>query len=60
MEPLESDWNSEDAQSRMREAYEKDGLSGWFKIAIREADMEARVEKAKRERLRIEAGIERA
>lgn len=41
--PVES-WNWSDAEDRLREAYDKDGLAGWAEAVMRETEAEGRLE----------------
>ncbi|KAL0950350.1 hypothetical protein HGRIS_010318 [Hohenbuehelia grisea] len=44
----EVDWNWEDAESRLKNAYERDGFSGWAYAALQEIEAESRLERAQR------------
>jgi len=46
---VHEEWNWEDAEKRLQRAYEEGGLPLWTKIALREVEAEARLERAKRE-----------
>lgn len=39
------DWNWEDAQLRLQQAYERDGFSGWFLGAVREMEAERKTDR---------------
>ena len=44
-------WKWEDAESRLRAAYDKDGFSGWAEAALKELEAEGELERLKREHL---------
>jgi hypothetical protein len=42
------DWSWTDAERRLTDAYERDGLGGWARTAMREMEAEGAVERARR------------
>ena len=44
-------WKWEDAEIRLRAAYDKDGFSGWAEAALKELEAEGELERLRRERL---------
>lgn len=44
-------WKWEDAEQRLRAAYDKDGFSGWAETVLKELDAEGELERLRRERL---------
>lgn len=44
-------WKWEDAENRLRAAYDKDGFSGWAEAALKELEAEGEVERLRRARL---------
>lgn len=46
---LDSDWNWEDAEKRLRAAYDKDGFLGWAETALKELETEGELERLRRE-----------
>jgi len=44
-------WKWEDAEDRLRAAYDKDGFSGWAEAALKELEAEGELERLKREHL---------
>ncbi|KAI0777813.1 hypothetical protein BD413DRAFT_519828 [Trametes elegans] len=42
------DWNWPEAERRLKEAFEKDGFTGWAAAALRELEAEGRLERSKR------------
>lgn len=44
-------WKWEDAENRLRAAYDKDGFSGWAEAALKELEAEGELERLKREHL---------
>lgn len=47
---IEQDWNWEDAEERLKKAYEEGGITLWAQAALRELEAEARVERLNRDR----------
>lgn len=47
---VEQEWKWEEAEQRMKKAYEEGGFSLWGRVALRELEAEARVERARRQR----------
>ncbi|KAJ3982095.1 hypothetical protein F5890DRAFT_423051 [Lentinula detonsa] len=45
------DWNWEDAEKRLKDAFEKDGLMAWAEVALKEIQAEERLERSKRKGL---------
>jgi hypothetical protein len=43
-------WKWEDAEKRLRAAYDKDGFSGWAETALKELEAEGELERLRRER----------
>lgn len=48
--PCETEWTWEEAEERMKKAYDEGGYTLWAKVALRELEAEARAERAKRRR----------
>lgn len=46
----EEEWSWEEAEERMKRAYDQGGFALWTKVALREVEAEARIERAKRRR----------
>ncbi|KAJ3563139.1 hypothetical protein NP233_g9137 [Leucocoprinus birnbaumii] len=46
----DEEWTWEEAEKRMKKAYEEGGFSLWGQVALRELEAEARVERARRRR----------
>jgi len=46
-----SDWNWEDAERRMKDAYDKEGILAWGEVAIKELQAEERAGRLKRKQL---------
>lgn len=44
------DWNWEEAEERLKKAYEEGGITVWAQTALRELEAEAIVERTKRDR----------
>jgi hypothetical protein len=44
-----TEWNWPDAETRLRDAFDSGGLTGWAQAALREVEDEAKAEKARRE-----------
>lgn len=44
-------WKWEDAENRLRTAYDKNGFSGWAEAALEELEAEGELERLRRERL---------
>jgi hypothetical protein len=44
-------WKWEDAENRLRAAYDKDGFSGWAEAALKELEAEGELERLRRENL---------
>ncbi|KAF9061561.1 hypothetical protein BDP27DRAFT_326681 [Rhodocollybia butyracea] len=44
-------WNWEDAQQRMKDAYDNEGLTAWTEVAVKELQAEERVERIRRKEL---------
>jgi len=47
---IEQDWSWEEAEERLKKAYEEGGITDWAQTALRELEAEARVERTKRDR----------
>ena len=47
---IEPDWNWEEAEERLKKAYEEGGITLWAQIALRELEAEAAVERTRRDR----------
>ena len=47
---IEQDWSWEEAEERLKKAYEAGGITDWAQTALRELEAEARVERTKRDR----------
>ncbi|EAU83047.2 hypothetical protein CC1G_08984 [Coprinopsis cinerea okayama7 len=47
---IQEEWKWEEAENRLKRAYEEGGFPLWAKTALREMEAEARVERAKRQR----------
>ncbi|KAF8165644.1 hypothetical protein B0H34DRAFT_787095 [Crassisporium funariophilum] len=47
---VQEDWRWEDAEKRMKKAYDEGGFPLWAQTAMREVEAEARVERTRRER----------
>lgn len=43
-------WTWEDAETRLRVAYDKNGISGWAEAALNELEVEGEQERLRRER----------
>ncbi|KAJ3994705.1 hypothetical protein F5050DRAFT_429562 [Lentinula boryana] len=43
-----TNWNWEDAEKRLKDAFEKDGLMAWAEVALKEIQAEERLERSKR------------
>ncbi|KDQ53717.1 hypothetical protein JAAARDRAFT_136552, partial [Jaapia argillacea MUCL 33604] len=41
-------WSWQEAEKRLTDAYERDGISGWAEAAMREVEEEGKIERAKR------------
>lgn len=48
---VDTTWTWEDAETRLRDAYDKNGLSGWAEAALNELEVEGEQERLRRERL---------
>ena len=48
----QGDWNWEEAEERLKKAYEEGGIAAWAQTALRELEAEAEVERTKRDRER--------
>lgn len=46
---LEQEWNWEEAEERLKKAYEQGGITVWAQTALRELEAEATAERAKRD-----------
>lgn len=46
---VDSAWTWEDAETRLKVAYEKNGFSGWAETAMKELEAEGELERLKRE-----------
>ncbi|KAJ3712556.1 hypothetical protein DFJ43DRAFT_56147 [Lentinula guzmanii] len=46
-----TNWNWEDAEKRLKDAFEKDGLMAWAEVALKEIQAEERLERSKRKGL---------
>ena len=44
-------WKWEEAEGRLRAAYDKDGFSGWAETALKELEAEGELERLRREHL---------
>ena len=44
-------WKWEDAEKRLRDAYDKNGFSGWTEVVLKELEAEGELERLKREQL---------
>jgi len=44
-------WKWEDAEKRLRAAYDKDGFSGWAETVLKELEAEGELERLRREHL---------
>ena len=51
LDDIDSAWRWEDAESRLRAAYDKEGFSGWAEAALKELEVEGESERLKRENL---------
>jgi hypothetical protein len=47
----DTEWNWTDAESRLSESFEREGLEAWFKSAARELAVETALERRRREEL---------
>ena len=54
---VDSAWTWEDAEVRLKAAYEKKGFSGWAEAALKEVEAEGEQERLKRERLMGESNL---
>ena len=44
----QQEWNREEAEERLKKAYEEGGITVWAQIALRELEAETRVERTRR------------
>lgn len=44
----DAEWNWPDAELRLKDAYERDGISGWAQAALLEAEAEGQLERVRR------------
>ncbi|KAL0569318.1 hypothetical protein V5O48_012651 [Marasmius crinis-equi] len=44
----DSQWNWNDAEERLKDAFDKDGISGWVEVAVKELEAEEAFERTKR------------
>ncbi|EKM75293.1 hypothetical protein AGABI1DRAFT_103048 [Agaricus bisporus var. burnettii JB137-S8] len=51
----EEEWSWEEAEKRLKKAYDEGGFTLWSKVALRELEAEARIERARRRRESVEA-----
>lgn len=49
---IEHSWNWEEAEQRLKKAYEEGGITVWAQVALRELEAEAEVERTKRDQQR--------
>jgi hypothetical protein len=54
---VDSAWTWEDAEMRLKAAYEKNGFSGWAEAALKEVEAEGEQERLRRERLMGESKL---
>ena len=54
---IDSTWTWEDAEMRLRAAYEKNGFSGWAEAAMKELEAEGELERLKRECLEKDISV---
>ena len=47
---IQGDWNWEEAEERLKKAYEEGGILAWAETALRELEAEVEVERTKRDR----------
>ena len=47
---LQQEWNREEAEERLKKAYEEGGMTVWAQTALRELEAETRVERNRRNR----------
>ena len=47
---IQRDWNWEEAEERLKKAYEEGGIAVWAQTALRELEAEVEVARTKRER----------
>jgi hypothetical protein len=47
---IQEDWNWEEAEERLKKAYEEGGIAAWAQTAARELEAEAEMERIKRDR----------
>ncbi|KIK58529.1 hypothetical protein GYMLUDRAFT_262386 [Collybiopsis luxurians FD-317 M1] len=50
-----TNWKWEDAEKRLRDVYEKEGVAAWMELAVRELHAEERVDRLKRKELEDDA-----
>ena len=48
---VDTAWTFEDAERRLRAAFDRNGISGWAEAALNELEAEAEMERLKRERV---------
>jgi hypothetical protein len=51
LDGVDPTWKWEDAEKRLREVYDKEGISGWAETALRELEAEGELERLRREHL---------
>ena len=51
LDGADSAWKWEDAEKRLRAAYDKDGFYGWAEAVLRELEAEGELERLRREHL---------
>ena len=47
---VQGDWDREEAEERLKKAYEEGGIAAWAQFALRELEAEIEVERSKRDR----------
>ena len=47
---IQGDWNWEEAEERLKKAYEEGDTAAWVQTALRELEAEVKVERTKRDR----------
>jgi hypothetical protein len=52
------EWNWQEAENRLKEAFDKDGFYGWASAALEEVEAEAMVERAQRDRTRDQEQVD--
>ena len=53
----QGDWNWEEAEERLKKAYEEGGIAAWAQTALRELEAEVEVERIKRDREQETASV---